>query len=96
MARRLATFPVKSVHDPVSPNVWYGDDIAELQVELGDPELALQQIEELNKDSAADAGIAILSKIYDGLRCEPRFRALVLKIKARDRKAEAICPKASG
>jgi TolB-like protein/Flp pilus assembly protein TadD len=92
-ARRLAGFSHRSWLDPASGNVFPGPDIPALLVMLGEPELALQYLERASSDLASYMEWTMTLAVMDPIRCDPRFAAVIERLRTTDPHAPTICGK---
>ncbi len=90
-ARRLADFPINSNLDPGSGNALPGDVVPPILVLLGERELALDYLERLAEVPNGYADWTIMLPVLDPIRCEPRFVAVVEKLKTTDPHAAKVC-----
>jgi adenylate cyclase len=90
-ARQLADFPINSNLDRASGNAFPGDLILAILVLLGERELALDYLERLAEEPAGFADWAIPWPMMDSIRCEPRFMAVVEKLRTIDPHAAKVC-----
>lgn len=82
---RLAAFMPQSVFDPKSGNTFHPYFIPSLLVQLGEPRLALMNLQAwAYTDVAGQSEWAIMIPALGQLRCDPEFVALVKKIKTTD------------
>jgi hypothetical protein len=87
LAARYAALAVNSKLDPASGNALEDYDLVAVIVMLGEPELALSYLETM--DGFADW--AIMLPAMDPIRCEPRFIAVVKKMKTTDPYYAKVC-----
>jgi hypothetical protein len=90
-ARQLADFPINSNLDRASGNAFPGDLVLAILVLLGERELALDYLERLAEEPAGFADWAIPWPMMDSIRCEPRFMAVVEKLRTIDPHAAKVC-----
>jgi TolB-like protein/Tfp pilus assembly protein PilF len=93
-AQRLATFSARSALDPTSGNSFTTSETPALLVLLGAPELALDYLERSvdEPESTTDPPEwPMMLPALDPIRCTPRFRALVERLKTRDPRAATVC-----
>jgi adenylate cyclase len=95
LARRYAALAYNSKLDPKSGNALDGYRIPTLLVLLGEPDLALDYLEALAAEVGGTADWAVMSPTLDPIRCEPRFLAVIRKIKTTDPYAAKVCGKAA-
>jgi len=89
-ARRLAATPDRSWNDRESGNLFSDWDIPVLLVQLGEQELALQYIHE-KSGSTTNVAWSMLLPMMDPIRCDPRFKDKVAKMKVTDTRAAKLC-----
>jgi tetratricopeptide (TPR) repeat protein len=88
LAARYAALPLQSNLDPTSGNVLEDYDLAAVIVRLGERELVLDYLERI----AAEGGDwAIMLPAMDPVRCEPRFIAVVKKMRTTDPHYAKVC-----
>jgi adenylate cyclase len=90
-ARRLADFPINSNLDRGSGNALPGDVVPPILVLLGERELALDYLERLAEVPNGYAEWTIMLPVLDPIRCEPRFVAVVERLKTTDPHAATVC-----
>jgi adenylate cyclase len=90
-ATRLAASRVNSNRDPTSGNALFGYYVPAVLMVLGERELALRYVEYLADDPGGNADWSIALPVMDPIRCEPRFVAVVEKLKTTDPRAARIC-----
>jgi adenylate cyclase len=88
-ARRLAATPDRSWNDPESGNLFSDWDIPVLLVQLGEQELALQYIH--GTSGSSNVNWSMLLPMMDPIRCDPRFKERVAKLKITDLRAAKLC-----
>jgi len=88
---RYAALPFNSANDPASGNVLQGYDIAAVLVLLGERELALGYLERLAGEVGGLADWAVMLPALNPIRCEPRFIAVVKKMKTIDPYYAKVC-----
>jgi len=91
LAVRYAALPLHSNLDPASGNVLEDYDLAAVIVRLGERELALDYLERIAAEGGGYADWAIMLPAMDPIRCEPRFIAVVRKMKTRDPYYAKVC-----
>jgi TolB-like protein/tetratricopeptide (TPR) repeat protein len=89
-ARGLAATPDRSWNDPESGNLFSDWDIPVLLVQLGEQELALQYIHG-KSGSTTNVAWSMLLPMMDSIRCDPRFKGKVEKLKITDTRAAKLC-----
>lgn len=90
-ARRLAAFPINSDLDLASGNPFPGDVVLWFLVLLSERELSLDYLERLAAEPDGFADITIMLPVMDPIRCEPRFAAVVEKLRTTDPHAAKVC-----
>jgi len=90
-ARRLADFPINSDLDRGSGNALPGDVVPAVLMLLGERELALDYLERLAGVPNGYAEWTITLPVLDPIRCEPRFVAVVERLKTTDPHAAKVC-----
>ncbi len=88
-ARKLAATPDRSWNDPRSGNLFSDWDIPTLLVLLGEKELALQYIHVAS--GSTNLAWSMLLPLMDPIRCDPRFKDRVAKLKITDLRADKLC-----
>jgi tetratricopeptide (TPR) repeat protein len=88
-ARKLAATPQLSWNDPASGNMFGETDVVGLLMLLDEQELALRYIDA--QDPRVTLAWALLLPKLDPIRCDPRFRAKVSKLKIKDLSADRLC-----
>jgi TolB-like protein/Tfp pilus assembly protein PilF len=94
VAQRLAAFPGRSALDPTSGNIFTTADAPVLLVLLGAPELALGYLERSTDEPESSTNLPewpMMLPALDPIRCTPRFKALVDRLKTRDPRAATVC-----
>ena len=92
MALRLAGFLPQSSNDPSSGNAFPPYVITTLLVLLGEPQLALSNLQAwAEADHAGLAEWAVMQPALGALHCDPGFVALVGKIKTTDPHYAELC-----
>jgi TolB-like protein/Tfp pilus assembly protein PilF len=93
-AQRLAAFSGRSALDPTSGNVFTTAETPALLVLLGAPELALDYLERSADEPESTTNLLewpMMLPALDPVRCTPRFKALVERLKTRDPRAATVC-----
>jgi len=90
-ARRLADFPINSYLDRGSGNALPGDVVPAVLMLLGERELALENLERLAGVPNGHAEWTITLPVLDPIRCEPRFMAVVERLRTTDPHAAKVC-----
>jgi TolB-like protein/Tfp pilus assembly protein PilF len=92
LAVRYAALPFNSNLEPASGNVLEDYDLVAVISQLGEPELALGFLErEGSRDVSGYTDWAIMLPALDAIRCEPRFIAVVKKMKTFDPHYAKVC-----
>ena len=91
LAVRYAALPFNSKFDPASGNALEGYDIPSVLMLLGERELALGYLEGLAEKLGGTADWAMMLPVLDPIRCEPRFVAVVQRLKTTDPYATKVC-----
>ncbi len=84
-------FEMTSKFDPASGNSLEGYDMPLVLVLLGENALALDYVERLAGELGGTADWAVMLPALDPIRCEPRFIAVVERLKTTDPHAEKVC-----
>jgi TolB-like protein/Tfp pilus assembly protein PilF len=92
-ASRLQALPLRSWRDPASGNMLSELDILVLLALLGEPGLALDFADRASHSPTATADLswALLMPSLDPIRCDPRFGAVVERVKVVDERAARLC-----
>jgi len=93
LARRYAALPFDSKFDATSGNALEGYDMPTVLMLLGESELALGYVERLAQDTGATGEWGVMLPAMDPIRCDPRFLAVVEKLKTKDPHAAKVCGK---
>ena len=91
LARRMAALSYNSNIDPSSGNALEDQVIAAALMMLGEHQLALDYMERMVGNLGNNMDIAIMLPVMDPIRCEPRFTALVRKLKTSDPYFVKVC-----
>ena len=91
LALRYATRPIDSYLDPASGNALLGIDVPGVLMLLGEHELALGYVERLAATLGGGADWTVMLPAMDPIRCEPRFVAVVNKLKTTDPYYAKVC-----
>lgn len=92
IAVRLAGFMPQSIYDPKGDNTFQPYVIPSLLVRLGEPKLALKNLQAwAYTDVAGQSEWAVMMPAIGQLRCDPDFVALVNKIKTTDPHYAQVC-----
>jgi tetratricopeptide (TPR) repeat protein len=93
LARRYAAQPFDSYLNPGSGNAFIGYDMPSVLILLGEPDLALGYLERLAAEVGGTADWAVVLPAMDPIRCDPRFAAVVERLKMKDPYAAKVCGK---
>jgi TolB-like protein/Flp pilus assembly protein TadD len=93
LARRYAALPFDSYLDPSSGNMFIGYDMPAVLMLLGEPELALDYTVRLAGEAGGTADWTVMLPAMDPIRCDPRFVAVVDRLKTKDPYAAKVCGK---
>jgi tetratricopeptide (TPR) repeat protein len=93
LARRYAALPFDSYLDSSSGNMLNGYDMPTVLMLLGEPELALDYTERLAGEPGGIADWAVMLPAMDPIRCDPRFMAIIDRLKTKDPYAARVCGK---
>ena len=91
LALRYAALPWKSSFDPASGNMLPGFEIPIVLMLLGERELTLSYLERLAGELGGYADWAVMLPVMDPIRCDPRFVAIIQRLKTTDPYAEKVC-----
>jgi len=92
LARRLSAFSTRSSLDSDSGNIFGTTETPPLLIKLGAPDLAMSYMEQSAVDQGnSPAEWTMVMPSMDPIRCTPRFKALVVKLKMHDPWAEKVC-----
>ncbi len=91
LAVRYAALPYNSRLDPTSGNAIEGYDMPSVLMLLGEPGLALDYVEKLAAELGGTADWTVMYPQMDPIRCEPRFIAVVKKLKTTDPHFAKVC-----
>ncbi|MGH8041071.1 MAG: tetratricopeptide repeat protein [Rudaea sp.] len=92
IAVRLAAFMPQSIYDPNSGNAFGAYVIPSLLVQLGEPKLAITNLQAwAYADVAGQSEWAVMMPALGQLHCDPEFAALVTKIKTTDPHYAQLC-----
>ena len=91
LAARLAALAYNSNLDPASGNALTAYDVPDVLIQLGEHELALGYLERLTQEVGGDADWTVMLPALDPIRCEPRFVAVVKKLKTTDPHFAKVC-----
>ena len=91
LATRYAALPYNSRFDPGSGNVIEGYDMPYVLMLLDEPGLALDYLEKLAAEVGGTADWTVMFPQMDPIRCDPRFVAVVAKLKTTDPRYAKVC-----
>jgi TolB-like protein/Flp pilus assembly protein TadD len=91
LAQRYAALAFNSAADPASGNALQGYDIPSVLIKLGEAELTLGYLEYLAGELGGSADWAVMLPDLDPIRCDPRFMAVVERMKTSDPYAAKVC-----
>jgi adenylate cyclase len=91
LALRYAALPWKSSFDPASGNVLPGFQIPIALMLLGERELTLSYLERLAGELGSYADWTVMLPVMDPIRCDPRFVAIIQRLKTTDPYAAKVC-----
>jgi hypothetical protein len=91
LALRYAALPTNSYLDPASGNVLLGYEIPMVLMLLGERQLTLSYLERLAGELGGHADWAVMLPIMDPIRCDPRFVAIIQRLKTTDPYAAKVC-----
>lgn len=91
LALRYAALPANSQLDPASGNALQDYDLVAVIVLLGEPERALSHLERNAGTTGGFADWATMLPAMDPIRCEPRFIAVVKKMRTTDPYYAQVC-----
>jgi len=77
--------------DPASGNILNGYQIAAVLMILGEREITLSYLEVLAGELGGEAEWAMILPVMDPIRCDPRFVAIVQRLKTTDPYAAKVC-----
>ncbi|HSE13178.1 MAG TPA: hypothetical protein VLB69_11140, partial [Rudaea sp.] len=93
LARRYAALPFDSYLDPSSGNMFIGYDMPSVLMLLGEPQLALEYTERLAGEAGGTADWTVVLPAMDPIRCDPRFVAVIDRLKTKDPYFAKVCGK---
>ena len=91
LAQRLAALRYNSNLDPASGNILTGYQIAAVLMILGERELTLSYLEVLAGELGGVAEWAMILPVMNPIRCDPRFVAIIKRLKTTDPYAAKVC-----
>ena len=95
VAVRFAALPPDSNLNPASVTRLEDYQIPGALILLGEKALALAYVETLESTPGANASWAVMNPAVDAIRCEPRFKAVMQRLKATDPHAAKVCAEKS-
>ncbi len=90
-AQKLTTLGFNSKFNPASKNLFEDYDIPSVLILLGEEEITLDYLERFSEIKGNYVDWAIMMPAMDPIRCEPRFVALVKKLKTKDPYFHKVC-----
>ncbi len=93
LALRYAAFDIASFMHAGSGNVIWGAEMPVVLMLLGEPQLALSYLERLAASPSGSADNTVMMPALDPIRCDPRFVAVVQKLKTTDPYHDKVCAK---
>jgi len=91
LALRYAALPSKSDLNPASGNAFGGYEIPVVLMLLGERELTLSYLERLAGELGSHADWAVMMPAMDPIRCDPRFVAIIQRLKTQDPYFAKVC-----
>ena len=91
IALRLSALPLRSRLNAGSGNVFEDYQLAVLIMLLGQPDLAADFIDRISQAYGNDIDWGVVHPAMDPIRCQPRFKAVVARLKVRDPYAGRVC-----
>ncbi len=91
LALRMSALPLRSRLDPSSGNAMEDYQVATVLMLLGEGQLALDYVDRLSRGLGNEMDWAIMSPALDPIRCEPRFLAVVERLKTTDPHTAKVC-----
>ena len=91
LALRYSALPTNSALDPSSGNTFSGYEIPVVLMLLGEHELTISYLERLAGQLGSHADWAVMMPTMDPIRCDPRFVAIVQRLKTTDPHAGKVC-----
>jgi hypothetical protein len=90
-ALRLAALRYNSSLESASGNILVGYQIAPVLMLLGEHELTLSYLEVLAGELGGIPEWAMILPVMDPIRCDPRFVAIIQRLKTTDPYAAKVC-----
>ncbi len=91
LAVRMSALPLRSRLDASSGNALEDYHVATVLMLLGEGQLTLDYVDRLSREVGNEMDWAIMSPALDPIRCEPRFRAIVERLKTSDPYEKTVC-----
>ncbi len=91
LAVRMSALPLRSRLGAASGNALEDYQVATVLMLLGEGQLGLDYVDRLSRELGNEMDWAIMSPALDPIRCEPRFRAVVERIKTSDPHEKKVC-----
>jgi TolB-like protein/Tfp pilus assembly protein PilF len=91
LGQRLAALDYKSHLDSASGNILNGYQTAIVLMLLGEHELTLSYLDVLASELGGEAEWAMILPVMDPIRCDPRFVAIIQRLKTTDPYAAKVC-----
>ena len=91
VARRLAALPFNSLVIAGSGNAMEDHVVAAEIILLGEPGLALDYLDRMSRHLGNTVDWGITMPTMDAIRCEPRFRAIVERLRTQDPRYARTC-----
>ena len=91
LALRYSALPANSELDPTSGNAFSDYEIPVVLMLLGERELTISYLEHLAGHLGSHADWAVMMPAMDPIRCDPRFVAIIQRLKTADPYAAKVC-----
>ena len=91
LAQGLAALPLRSRLNAGSGNVFEDYQLAVVIMLLGQPDLATEFVDRISRMYGNDIDWGVVHPALDPIRCQPRFRAVVVKLRTRDPHVGRVC-----
>ena len=91
LALRYAALPINSALDSTSGNTFLGYEIPVVLMLLGERALALSYLERLAGELGGHADWTVMMPALDPIRCEPRFVAIIQRLRTKDPYFAKVC-----
>lgn len=92
-AQKLAGFSARAYLEPGSGNLFSNLETPPLLVMLGENQIALDYLERSSIAGYGGQEWAMMLPVLDPIRCDPRFTAVLQRLKTTDPRAAAVCAK---